>query len=190
MKIAFAPVCACKNSRWIWRHNASTRDVPDHPWCRHIANSVKAVSSNGEVGDKYLLLVKLCIQDIKKSVRNKMIYSLPWITILGHLWGYLLMIFTRDFVTNQNYRQIASLVTQVSLFTVTHALFFISPHWHFLYLSLYWIRAQIERSKSVFYMKCHSLRSDSPAQRLLFRNYSSNVGTLVSATYKFGQMIF
>ena len=35
------------------------------------------------------------------------------------------MIFTRDFVTRENYWQIASLVTQKSLFTVTHALFFI-----------------------------------------------------------------
>ena len=36
------------------------------------------------------------------------------------------MIFTRDFVTRENYWQIASLVTQKSLFTVTHALFLIS----------------------------------------------------------------
>ena len=34
------------------------------------------------------------------------------------------MIFTRDFVTRENYWQIASLVTQESLFMVTHALFF------------------------------------------------------------------
>ena len=33
---------------------------------------------------------------------------------------------TRDFVTRENYWQMASLVTQKSLFTVTHALFFIS----------------------------------------------------------------
>ena len=36
------------------------------------------------------------------------------------------MIFTRDFVTRENHWRIASLVTQKSLFTVTHALFFIS----------------------------------------------------------------
>ena len=35
------------------------------------------------------------------------------------------MIFTRDFVTRENYWQIASLMTQKPLFTVTHALFFI-----------------------------------------------------------------
>ena len=36
------------------------------------------------------------------------------------------MIFTRDFVTRENYWQIASLVTQKSLCMVNHALFFIS----------------------------------------------------------------
>ena len=41
------------------------------------------------------------------------------------------MIFTRDFVTRENHCQITSLVTKKSLFTVTHALFFIS------YLTLY-----------------------------------------------------
>ena len=49
------------------------------------------------------------------------------------------MIFTRDFVTRENYWQIASLVTQKSLFTVTHALFFISPllmHWRYCSLAL------------------------------------------------------
>ena len=45
---------------------------------------------------------------------------------LGHSWCDLPMIFTRDFVTRENYWQIASLVTQKSLFTVTNALFFIS----------------------------------------------------------------
>ena len=36
------------------------------------------------------------------------------------------MIFTPDFVTRENYWQIASPVTQKKLFTVTHALCFIS----------------------------------------------------------------
>ena len=44
----------------------------------------------------------------------------------GHSWCDLPMIFTRDFVTRENHWQIASLVTQKSLFTATHALFFIS----------------------------------------------------------------
>ena len=36
------------------------------------------------------------------------------------------MIFIRDVVTRENHWQIASLMTPKSLFTVTHALFFIS----------------------------------------------------------------
>ena len=48
------------------------------------------------------------------------------------------MIFTRDFVTCENYWQITPLVTKKSLFTVTHALFFIScsksPIWESLLL--------------------------------------------------------
>ena len=36
------------------------------------------------------------------------------------------MIFTRDIVTRENHWQITPLVTKKSLFTVTHALFFIS----------------------------------------------------------------
>ena len=37
------------------------------------------------------------------------------------------MSFIRDFVTYEKYLQIASLVSETSLFTVTHILFFISP---------------------------------------------------------------
>ena len=47
-----------------------------------------------------------------------------WITIFGHLWCNFPMIFTHE-----NYWQIASLVTQKSLFMVTHALFYISCPW-------------------------------------------------------------
>ena len=52
---------------------------------------------------------------------------------LGHSRGDLLMIFTRGFVTRENHWQIASLVIQKSLFTVTHALFFISLFIHWMY---------------------------------------------------------
>ena len=101
VKIAFAPICACKNNRQIWRHNASisrSRDVTDPLRWRHNAKSETTV-----LGDSYR----------------------EW-RFLGHSWCDLPMIFTRDFVTRENHRQIASLVTQKSLFTVTHALFFIS----------------------------------------------------------------
>ena len=43
----------------------------------------------------------------------------------SHSWGDLPMIFTRDFVTRENHWQITPVVTKKSLFTVTHALFFI-----------------------------------------------------------------
>ena len=43
----------------------------------------------------------------------------------GHSWGHLPMIFTRDFITRENLWQITPLLTQKSLFMVTHALFFI-----------------------------------------------------------------
>ena len=62
------------------------------------------------------------------------------------------MIFTRDFVTRENYWQIASLVTQKSLFTVTYALFFISLTWGPLYPGktafLFWDGPQVS-SKAI-----------------------------------------
>ena len=41
----------------------------------------------------------------------------------GNEWGNLPMIFTSDFVTRENHWQIASWVTQKSLFTVTNVFF-------------------------------------------------------------------
>ena len=39
-------------------------------------------------------------------------HELPWITIFGHEWGDLPMIFTSDEVTTENHSQIASRVTK------------------------------------------------------------------------------
>ena len=56
VKIAFAPICACMNNRWIWRHNASvlhSRDVTDQLWWRHNTKSAKTVlSDKGEISDR------------------------------------------------------------------------------------------------------------------------------------------
>ena len=56
VKIAFAPICACKNNRRIWRHNASvqhSRDVTDLLWWRPNTKSEKTVlSDNGEISDR------------------------------------------------------------------------------------------------------------------------------------------
>ena len=57
-------------------------------------------------------------------------HELPWITIFGHEWGDLPMIFTSDEVTSENHCQIASRVTPKSLFTVTNLLFyFLHANW-------------------------------------------------------------
>ena len=42
VQIAFAPICACKSNRRIWRHNANiprSCDVRDQLWWRHNAKS-------------------------------------------------------------------------------------------------------------------------------------------------------
>ena len=57
-------------------------------------------------------------------------HELPWITIFGHEWGDLPMIFTSDEVTSENHWQITSRVTKKSLLTVTNVLF------HFLHAIL------------------------------------------------------
>ena len=89
VKIAFAPICACENNRRIWRHNVCilcSRDVTDPLWWRHNAKSETTVpGDNCEVSDRWLFLAELCVQDIKQRVRNKIIHSLPWITIFGPL---------------------------------------------------------------------------------------------------------
>ena len=126
VKIAFAPICACKNNRRIWRHNASAShsgDVTDQLWWRHNVKSEKTVpSDNCEISEQWLFVAERCVRDIKLCVRNKIIHSLSWITIFGHSWGDLPMIFTHDFVTRKNHWQITPLMTKKS---VTHALFFI-----------------------------------------------------------------
>ena len=97
VKIAFAPICACKNNRRIWRHNAGisrSRDVTDQLWWRHNAMSEKTVpDDNCDMSDRWLFLEKMSVKDIKLRVRNKITHSLPWITIFGSL----VMRFTNDF---------------------------------------------------------------------------------------------
>ena len=51
-------------------------------------------------------------------------HELPWITIFGHKWGDLPIIFTSDEVTSENHWQITSRVTKKSLFPVTNVLFY------------------------------------------------------------------
>ena len=83
------------------------------------------LDDNCDMSDRWLFSEKMCVKDIKLRIRNKIIHLLPWTTILGSL----VMRFTNDFVTRENHWQITSLVTQKSLFTVTHALFLIYSIW-------------------------------------------------------------
>ena len=115
VKIAFAPICPCKNNRRIWCHNASisrSRDVTGQLWWRHSAKAEKTfLGDNGEMNVRRLFLAELCVHNIKYHVRNKTIHSLPPITIfwalvrwyandfhswLRHSWNPLTNHLTRD----------------------------------------------------------------------------------------------
>ena len=65
----FAPICACKNNRWIWRHNAGTpcsHDATNQTWWSHNVKSEKTVlGNNGEMSDWWLFSVESCVHDIK-----------------------------------------------------------------------------------------------------------------------------
>ena len=81
----------------IWRHNAGISrscDVTDQLWWRHNAKSEKTVLDvNCDMSNRWLFLEKLRVKDIKLRVWNKIIHSLPWITIFASL----VMRFTDDF---------------------------------------------------------------------------------------------
>ena len=65
VKIAFTPICTCKNNRQIWRHNASisrSRDVTDQLWWRHNTKSENAVLGDScEMSDRWWFLAELCV---------------------------------------------------------------------------------------------------------------------------------
>ena len=96
-------------------------------WWRHNAKSEKDVlGDNCEMSDRWWFLAELCVPGHKTACKIK---NNIFVTVnndfVGHSWCDLPMIFTRDFVTRENHWQIASLVNQKSLFTVTYALFII-----------------------------------------------------------------
>ena len=108
----------CQYPKFAWRQRSTV--VTSHYWVRK--NCPRQQWQNQQLHNCCSVL---CVQDIKYRSKNKIIHS-PLITILGHSWCDLPMIFTLDFVTRENHWQIASLVTQKSLSTVSHALFFMS----------------------------------------------------------------
>ena len=104
MKIASAPICACKNNRRIWRHNASApplRDVTVQLWWRHNAGSEKTLAT------------------VAKSAIDNCFYR---IVCSGH--EIACKKWNNTFITVNN--DIFVTLNKNSLFTVTHALFFIS----------------------------------------------------------------
>ena len=96
----------CQYLTFAWRHRSTV--------VTSLATMAKSVIYNCFSGI-------VCLGHVRKHVRSKIIHLLPWITLLGSSRDSTIS-FTRDFVTRENYRQIASLATQKSLFTVTHAL--------------------------------------------------------------------
>ena len=90
------------------------------------------------MSDRWLFVAERCVQDIKYRVRNKIIHSLPWITIFWSLMRW----FANDFHSwlNHSWKSLANHPTrdQKSLFTVTHAFFYVynsAPITHFSKLS-------------------------------------------------------
>ena len=67
-------------------------------------------------------------------------HELPWITILGSRVMWFANYFTSEEVTSENQWQIASQVTQKSLFMVTNVLFyFLHTIWTHIPLKQLWI---------------------------------------------------
>ena len=73
---------------------------------------------------------------------------------LGSLVRRFANYFTRDFVTRENYWQIASLVTQKSLFTVTHALFFIAWIYHKTSLMVCQVTGWCRQATNLYLNQC------------------------------------
>ena len=87
VKIAFVPICACKNNRRIWRHNASISrscDVTDQLWWRHNAKSEKAVHGDScEMSDRWWFLAELCVPGHKIACKK---YNNTFITVNNDFW--------------------------------------------------------------------------------------------------------
>ena len=116
----FAPICTWENNRRIWCHNASAlrfRDITDQLWWRHNVKSEKTVlNNNGEM-----------------FVCCGMVYSRH--KIACKKWNNTFVTANNDVLVTLevicrwfSLKSLAIHLTsdQKSLFTVTHALFFIS----------------------------------------------------------------
>ena len=127
VKIAFAPSCACKSNRRIWRHSASTSrspDVTDQLWWRH--NAKDRPWRQCRDGQSMIVFSRFVCSIHKIVCKVIEWYRLVWITVSCQSWCNTAMIFTSDSVTREYHCRIASLVTiKKSLFTRIHTLFYI-----------------------------------------------------------------
>ena len=90
VNIAFAPICACKNNRRIWRHNINTsraRDVTDQLRWRHNAKPEKIfLGDNGKMNDR--------CSGHKTACKKK--YS-TFVTVNNDFFRSLMLWFANDF---------------------------------------------------------------------------------------------
>ena len=82
VKVAFAPVWACKNNRWIWRHNASTlhsRDFTDRAVMTSQCQVRKDHSWRKWQNEQSIVLAGLWARPRHKILCNK--YDYVWVTM-------------------------------------------------------------------------------------------------------------
>ena len=74
VKIALAPICACKNNRQIWRHNASISRSPDVTdplrWHHNAKSETTVLADSCEMSDRWLFLADLCVQGHKIACKK------------------------------------------------------------------------------------------------------------------------
>ena len=87
VKIAFAPICTCKNNRRIWRHNARTPrscDVTNQAWWRHNGKSEKtALCDNGVTRENYWLITSLVTPKSLFTVTHASSYTSVYLHTCG-----------------------------------------------------------------------------------------------------------
>ena len=107
-------ISQCQYFTFTWRHKSSV------VMSQCFKSEKTVLGNNCEMSDRLFFFSGIVCSGHKRS---KIIHSLPWITIFGHLWRDLPMISICDF-TRENHWQITSLMTK-KIIMITHALFFI-----------------------------------------------------------------
>ena len=80
VKIAFAPICVCKNHRWIWRHNTSTSRSRNCLfrtfWSHHLLQRfhsylIKSVHRGSQLKDGLLIEVEVTGKSLREKIVKK-----------------------------------------------------------------------------------------------------------------------